>query len=167
MTTVRGIPPHLWPRIRPAFDELLDAAPAERPAMLERIAAGDTAMRRGLETLLDAHQALESGAGRGFLADEPARDALLSLPVAGAVDEPSLIGHSIDGYRIVGRLGEGGMGIVYEAEQASPRRPVALKVIRGSAFLESSRLRAFQREADALARLRHPGIEPINDPALN
>ena len=131
--------------------------------MLERIAAGDTAMRRGLETLLDAHQALESGAGRGFLADEPARDALLSLPVAGAVDEPSLIGHSIDGYRIVGRLGEGGMGIVYEAEQASPRRPFALKVIRGSAFLESSRLRAFQREADALARLRHPGIAPIHD----
>ena len=40
--------------------------------MLERIAAGDTAMRRGLETLLDAHQALESGAGRGFVADERA-----------------------------------------------------------------------------------------------
>lgn len=68
---------------------------------------------------------------------------------------------AIGSYRIVGKLGEGGMGVVYEAEQASPRRRVALKVIRGGAFVDDVRLRLFQREAETLARLEHPNIGAI------
>ena len=64
-------------------------------------------------------------------------------------------------YRIVGRLGEGGMGIVYEAEQRHPRRPVALKVIRGGHRFDSHALRLFQREIQTLARLTHPGIAQL------
>lgn len=67
----------------------------------------------------------------------------------------------IGSYRIVRCLGEGGMGIVYEAEQDTPRRPVALKVIRGGGYVDEHHVRLFQREAQALARLRHPGIAAI------
>ena len=58
------------------------------------------------------------------------------------------------------RIGEGGMGIVYEAEQEHPRRRVALKVIRGG-LADERRLRLFEREMQALARLRHPAIAAI------
>lgn len=64
-------------------------------------------------------------------------------------------------FRVVRKLGEGGMGVVYEAEQLHPRRPVALKVIRGGAFVDGHAIKLFQREAQALARLKHPGIAAI------
>lgn len=68
---------------------------------------------------------------------------------------------AIRDFRIIRKLGEGGMGVVYEAEQLHPRRPVALKVIRGGAFVDEHAIRLFQREAQALARLKHPGIAAI------
>jgi eukaryotic-like serine/threonine-protein kinase len=71
------------------------------------------------------------------------------------------IPETIGEYRVLGVLGEGGMGIVYEAEQASPRRLVALKVIRGGQFVDDNHVRMFQREAETLARLKHPNIGAI------
>ncbi|MBI1851546.1 MAG: serine/threonine protein kinase [Planctomycetes bacterium] len=68
---------------------------------------------------------------------------------------------SIGPYRILGLLGAGGMGIVYEAEQPSPRRIVALKVIRGGLHVDAKSVRLFQREIDALGRLNHPAIAAI------
>jgi tetratricopeptide (TPR) repeat protein len=53
------------------------------------------------------------------------------------------------------------MGVVYEAEQASPRRLVALKVIRGGTTVDAQRVRLFQREAHALGRLKHPAIATL------
>jgi tetratricopeptide (TPR) repeat protein/tRNA A-37 threonylcarbamoyl transferase component Bud32 len=53
------------------------------------------------------------------------------------------------------------MGIVYLAEQESPKRKVAVKVVRGGQFVDEDRLRMFQREAESLARLRHPNIGGI------
>ena len=67
----------------------------------------------------------------------------------------------VPGYRILRQLGAGGMGIVYEAEQQNPRRPVALKVIRGGPYVDENQIRMFQREAQTLARLKHPGIAAI------
>jgi len=69
--------------------------------------------------------------------------------------------NTIGRYTILGRLGEGGMGIVFEAEQEQPRRRVALKVIRGGQFVDDERVRLFQREVDTLARLEHPNIAAI------
>ncbi len=74
---------------------------------------------------------------------------------------PSTLPASIGAYRILGLLGEGGMGVVYEAEQASPRRTVALKVVRGGQLVDEMRVRMFQREAEALARLKHPNIGAV------
>ncbi|MBP7147023.1 MAG: serine/threonine protein kinase [Acidobacteria bacterium] len=74
---------------------------------------------------------------------------------AGDVPAPN-----IPGYRIVRLLGEGGMGAVFEAQQEHPRRTVALKVIRAG-FLGRGALRRFEVEAEALARLQHPGIAQV------
>ena len=70
---------------------------------------------------------------------------------------------TIGPYRILGVLGEGGMGVVFEAEQERPRRRVALKVIRGSLVLDDVSVRMFQREVDTLARLKHANIADIYD----
>ncbi len=63
------------------------------------------------------------------------------------------------GYEILGELGRGGMGVVYEARQRSPRRRVALKVLAGSP--EREMLRRFRNEAEILARLDHPNIARV------
>jgi WD40 repeat protein len=73
-----------------------------------------------------------------------------------SLDElPSRIGR----YRVVRKLGEGGMGIVFEAEQQQPRRRVAVKVVKP--HLSARHLRRFRLEGEVLGRLRHPGIASI------
>jgi tetratricopeptide (TPR) repeat protein len=69
----------------------------------------------------------------------------------------------VDGYEVGSRLGEGGMGVVFEARQIQPPRPVALKLVRSARLLDDHALRLFNREARALARLRHPAIATIYD----
>ena len=67
----------------------------------------------------------------------------------------------IGGFRLVRKLGEGGMGVVYEAEQKHPRRRVALKVIRGGSLVSPDTLKLFRREIQTLARLSHSGIAQL------
>jgi len=67
----------------------------------------------------------------------------------------------IGSYVVHRRLGEGGMGIVYEAEQEAPKRLVAIKVVRGGKHVDDYRRRLFEREAQTLGRLKHPSIAAI------
>jgi tetratricopeptide (TPR) repeat protein/tRNA A-37 threonylcarbamoyl transferase component Bud32 len=91
-------------------------------------------------------------------ADEEATlDGTPSGPIA---DDPQMPG-SIGGFRIIGKLGEGGMGTVWEAEQAQPKRRVALKVMRRDHIVDELHAKMFRREAESLARLRHPNIAAI------
>ena len=64
-------------------------------------------------------------------------------------------------FRIVGEIGRGGMGIVYEAFQESLGRRVAVKVLPRQSLLEPQQLRRFQREAQTAARLHHTNIVPV------
>jgi WD40 repeat protein len=64
-------------------------------------------------------------------------------------------------YRILREIGRGGMGVVYEAEQESLGRRVALKVLSASALLDPKQVRRFAREAKAAARLHHTNIVPV------
>jgi WD40 repeat protein/predicted Ser/Thr protein kinase len=70
---------------------------------------------------------------------------------------PTLAGR----YRLLRVIGEGGMGTVYEAEQASPRRLVALKALRGGTGASERLAQRFALEAEVLARLQHPGIAQV------
>lgn len=71
-----------------------------------------------------------------------------------------LLGMDLGGVQIVRLLGEGGMGRVYEAQQHSPQRTVAVKVIRAGITSEKT-MRRFEREAEFLGKLQHPGIAQI------
>jgi serine/threonine protein kinase len=71
------------------------------------------------------------------------------------------IGGQLGDYRLIRELGRGGMGVVYEAEQLSLKRHVALKVLPFASVLDATRLRRFQNEALAAAGLEHPHIVPV------
>ncbi len=142
------------------FEAALKLAPAERRGFLDAHCGGDAALRDEVQQMLAidaapsvAFSTQAIGAGVASLA----RD-LVDRPLTQATPEerPSAIGF----YRIRGLIGQGGMGIVYEAEQQSPRRTVALKVIRPEFATRSMRQR-FELEAHVLGRLQHPGIAQV------
>jgi hypothetical protein len=68
----------------------------------------------------------------------------------------------IPGYTLVARAGQGGMGTVFKAEQISPHRSVAIKVLSG-ARVDAAQMAAFRREAEVVAHLEHPRIVPLYD----
>ncbi len=72
---------------------------------------------------------------------------------------------SIGSYRVVSRIGEGGMGVVYLARQSKPDRRVALKLIRPG-FASARMLKRFEYEAEVLGRLLHPGIAQIYEAGM-
>jgi serine/threonine protein kinase/Tfp pilus assembly protein PilF len=74
-----------------------------------------------------------------------------------------LIGRTLGHYRIVDKIGEGGMGVVYRAKDERLDRNVAIKVLPEEVATDSDRLRRFEREAKAVAKLDHPNILAIHD----
>ncbi|MBI1852415.1 MAG: serine/threonine protein kinase [Planctomycetes bacterium] len=130
-------------RAEDLFLAALDVSAAERPGFLRERCGDDDELRVEVESLLAHH--VES---TGFL----------ETPIAEAISPP--VPERIGDYAIRGMVGEGGMGVVYLAEQENPRRTVALKMIRpGLASRET--LRRFEREARLIGRLQHPGIAQI------
>jgi eukaryotic-like serine/threonine-protein kinase len=73
----------------------------------------------------------------------------------------SLSGTVFDGYRIIKEIGRGGMGVVYEAEEIKLDRKVALKILLFSNLQDETRIKRFEREARAVARLQHQNIIPV------
>src|SRR5258705_253272 len=132
------------------FDRALDLDAGEQRAFLERECAGDREIAERILRLLAQDRQCTSSL------DRPALERL--SPQAASARLPERIGP----YRILGLLGAGGMGIVYRAEQQSPRREVALKVIRGS-MASVEVVRRFAKEANVLARLDHQGIARVFD----
>lgn len=108
-------------------------------------------MREELEKLLR-----KDGSGEGILSDGHMTVGVEYLPEFMEFEMPETIGP----YRIKKVLGQGGMGVVYLAEQQNPRRDVAIKVIRPNA-INRELLKRFKTETTVLGRLQHPGIAQI------
>ncbi len=132
---------------------------AERRAYLDMACSGDAEVRRRVEALLDAHPGLGD-----FMEDLPAGEAIGpqgTLRLANVADEAP--GTRIGRYKLLQKLGEGGCGVVYMAEQEEPvRRFVALKVIKLGMDTKSVIAR-FEAERQALAMMDHPNIAKVLD----
>ncbi|MCC6782760.1 MAG: serine/threonine protein kinase [Planctomycetes bacterium] len=127
-------------------------------------------LRRLLEACIERIALDGPGAEDAVLAQHPedarlVRERLAKLRQAGLLDTA---GSTTDGipqrlgeFRLIRRLGAGGMGVVYLAEQESLRREVALKLVRPEQLLFPGARERFRREVETIARLSDPGIVPI------
>ncbi len=135
-----------WARVRELLEQLHGASPERREALLA--ACEDDAVRLEVMDLLDE----EAGLG-SFLEAEGQGGAGFTLDAGGPHSQ-------IDGFRVLRLLDSGGMGTVYLAEQDSPRREVALKLLRAS--LASTRAeQRFAHESEILGRLQHASIAHV------
>ncbi len=135
------------------FHQALARPPAERPAFLAAACGGDEPLQRRVQALLHAHDNPGS-----FLAQQ------LPLPAL-TVEDPirERPGTVIGPYRLMEQIGEGGMGLVFVAEQQRPvRRKVALKVIKPGMDTRQVVAR-FEAERQALALMDHPNIAKVFD----
>jgi serine/threonine protein kinase/formylglycine-generating enzyme required for sulfatase activity len=138
-------PPHRKDRARELFDAALERAVADRAAFLDGACAGDSGLRRELDSLLELHAE----------AEEALRD-----PLAPVTEQP---GDRIGPYKLLQKIGEGGFGTVFMADQEQPlQRRVALKIIKLGMDTRQVVAR-FEHERQALALMDHPNIARVLD----
>ncbi|HEY0375635.1 MAG TPA: protein kinase [Pyrinomonadaceae bacterium] len=143
-----------WERIETLFHAALRLDAEARAAYLEHACPGDEALRAEVESLLTAFR------GRENFMEEPAFD--LGLKVLFDSKAESLAGKVIGPYQILDRLGEGGMGEVYLAEDTRLGRKVALKFLSSKLVGDNWARRQLVKEAQSVAMLEHPNICAIH-----
>lgn len=136
------------------FQAVCDLPADQQAQRLVELAPGNESLQSEVIELLKAEQ---SSAG---VTPESFHESIASI-LTGSIETPEAIGN----YRIIRTLGQGGMGIVYEAQQQSPQRTVALKLLRPGLATQEL-IRRFEFEAEALGRLQHPNIAHIYEAGL-
>ncbi len=146
--------PELFERVREIYHAALDRPSGERVAFLEQACAGDVALKDEVQSLLAA----DAQAGSFLGMREPAFDTQPIGPTGA-----TLAGRLLGFYEVVSRLGAGGMGEVYLGRDTRLGRNVAIKMLPNSQWMDSERVRRFEREARAASALNHPNIITIYD----
>jgi serine/threonine protein kinase len=155
------------------LDELQAGRQPDREAFLS--ATSDVELRHDLAEFLDCHEEalrwtgpLRSSAVAGAGKRTPSRVPVsnhrhgVEDPPGDEPGSPAVAIGELGDFRLLRELGRGGMGVVYEAEQISLRRRVALKVLPFAAAVDARRLQRFKTEALAAASLQHERIVPVH-----
>ena len=146
--------PEQWQKVDEVFQGALDRAPHDRESFLDEACEGDATLRSEADSLITAYERA------GDFIEQPAvvEDARVLVD---ALDHN--LGRDIGAYTILERLGSGGMGDVYLAQDRRLNRQVALKILPPQFASDDMRLRRFQREAQAASALNHPNILTIHE----
>jgi predicted Ser/Thr protein kinase len=152
-------PEDRFSRIEQIYRQALERPEEERPAFLIRACAHDEDVRHEVEKLLS----FDGKAGSSM--ESPALDMAARALARRA--EPgmkiNLIGQTILHYKVLEKIGEGGMGIVYRALDTHLQRPVAIKVLPPETVTDRERRLRFVQEARAASALNHPNIVHVYD----
>jgi eukaryotic-like serine/threonine-protein kinase len=146
------VDPERWKRIDEIFHAALEREASSRAAFLTEACKEDDSLREEVEDLLVNHEKQSS------LFDSPPTDLAAEL-----LSKQSTFQGAIAHYQIVKRIGSGGMGEVYLAEDTRLNRKVALKILPSEFTQDKDRVRRFEREARAVSGLNHPNILTIYD----
>jgi len=145
--------PERWQQLKQIFQSVLERKPAERSAFLNEACAGDPALRNEVESLIASHD--QAGDSIEAMAAEAATEML--------ENERAIVGRQIGHYQVLSRIGRGGMGEVFLAQDTRLGRKVALKLLRRDFTGNEERLRRFRQEAQAASALNHPNILTIHE----
>jgi non-specific serine/threonine protein kinase/serine/threonine-protein kinase len=147
-----------WDRIKDLLPQALALAPESRLKFLDEACDADTGLRAELESLLAVGDRVEPDFLRTLAANRLEPNAATNPNFA--LTEGQIF---CERFRLRRKLGEGGMGQVWLAEQTAPvRRSVALKLIRAGMYDEAV-VQRFQAERQSLAIMDHPGIARVFD----
>ena len=150
--------PDRWRAVSPYLDEALETATEDRAAWLASIRARDARLAADLRALLEEHEALHESR---FL------ERSVPLPPRAALTV-SLAGQTLGAYRLIARIGQGGMGSVWLAERCDGRFEgrAAIKLLN-IALMGRAGEERFRREGNILARLTHPHIAHLVDAGVS
>ncbi|HTS26943.1 MAG TPA: serine/threonine-protein kinase [Bryobacteraceae bacterium] len=145
-----------WEQVKDLLHQAMQLPRSQRGGFLDEACGSDGTLRAEVESLLSAGE----GLGSTFLPSAPETAGITRSDPAGVLEVGQLFD---DRFRLIRKLGEGGMGQVWLAEQFSPlRRLVALKLIKAGMY-EEAVVRRFQSERQSLAIMDHPAIAKVFD----